>query len=90
MAVIDEKTGAVYRGPFATLDFSAPLHFADGSDSSQPDSFEPLAFRKDSRMLVVRGCPEEDQNSCALLFYEWTGAKFLLLQKLKPPPSPVF
>ncbi len=84
MAIVDEQTGAVYPGPFKTLDFSTPLRFADGSDSSKVDSFEPLVFRKDSRLLAVRGCPEEDQNNCALFYYEWNGAAFRLVQKLKP------
>ena len=87
MAVIDEQTGAVYRGPFTTLDFSAGLHYADLSDSSHVDSFEPLGFRKESRMLAVRGCLEEDQSNCALFFYEWDGKKFTQLHKLMLPPA---
>ena len=86
MAVIHEETGAVSRGPFTTLDFSAPLRFAGGSDSSKVDSFEPLAFRKDSRLLIVRGCPEENQNSCATFYYEWSGLKFRLLQRFTAIP----
>ncbi|HUJ49553.1 MAG TPA: hypothetical protein VLW25_05120 [Bryobacteraceae bacterium] len=84
MAVINEETGAVSRGPFMSLDFSAALHFADGSDTSMPDSFEPLVFLKDSRLLAVRGCPEEDRNNCALFYHAWDGAKFAPVQKLKP------
>ncbi|HLH00946.1 MAG TPA: hypothetical protein VKX49_31870 [Bryobacteraceae bacterium] len=79
MAVIDQKTGAVYKGPFTVLDFGAPRRFADGSDASNV-GFEPLAFRKDSRLLAVRGCPEENQNRCALFYYEWTGQSFRLLR----------
>ena len=82
MAIVNEQTGAVYPGPFTVLDFAAPHRFADKSDSSQVDSFEPLVFRKDSRLLVVRGCPEENQGNCALFYYEWSGLKFRLLQRL--------
>lgn len=82
MAIVNEQTGAVYPGPFTVLDFGAPHRFADKSDSSQVDSFEPLVFRANSRLLVVRGCPEEDQANCALFYYEWSGLKFRLLQRL--------
>jgi hypothetical protein len=81
MAIVNERTGAVYPGPFTVLDFAAPHRFVDRSDSSQADSFEPLVFRKDSRLFVVRGCPEENQGNCALFYYEWNGLKFRLLQR---------
>jgi hypothetical protein len=88
MAVINQQTGAVYRGPFEKLDFSAPRRFEE--EGSQPNSFEPLGFRKESRLLVVHGCPEEVQSDCAAFFYEWNGKKFRLLQKLPVAPAPVF
>ena len=81
MAIVNEQTGAVYPGPFTVLDFGAAHRFADKSDSSQVDSFEPLVFRADSRLLVVRGCPEENQGNCALFYYEWSGLKFRLVQR---------
>lgn len=81
MAVINEQTGAVYRGPIEKLNFSAPQHSAA--------AFEPLEFRRDSRLLIARGCPEEVQSNCATFFYEWKGTKFRLLQKLSATPLPV-
>ena len=86
MAVVDEESGAVYRGPFATLAFGASVIW----HGLEPDRFEPLSFRSDTRLLTVRGGPEEDASNCALLFYEWDGKRFRLLQKLKPPPPLVF
>jgi hypothetical protein len=88
MVVIDEQTGDVYRGPFLTLNFVPGLFFADGSRSSS-DDFEPLAFRKDSRLLAVRGCPEEEMNRCAEFYYEWDKRRFRLLQKFTPAPPVV-
>lgn len=88
MAVVDEKSGAVYRGPFATLAFSPSLIW-HGS-GPEADRFEPVSFRLDSRLLVVRGCPEENEHNCADFFYEWDGKKFTLRKKLHPPPPPVF
>lgn len=81
MAIVNEQTGAIYPGPFTVLDFGAAHRFADKSDSSQVDTFEPLVFRKYSRLLAVRGCPEENQGNCALFYYEWSGLKFRLLQR---------
>ena len=86
MAVVDEKGGAVYRGPFSTLAFSPSLIW----HGREADRFEPVSFRLDSRLLIVRGCPEENEQNCAMFFYEWDGKKFVLRQKLKPPPPPVF
>jgi len=88
MAVVDENSGAVYRGPFATLAFSLSLIWH--GNGPQADRFEPVSFRLDSRLPVVRGCPEEDQRNCALFYYEWDGKKFRLLHKFTPPPPPVF
>jgi len=86
MAVVDEKSGTVYRGAFATLAFSPSLIW-HGPDA---DRFEPVSFRLDSRLLIVRGCPEENERNCAEFFYEWDGKKFTLRQRLQPPPPPVF
>lgn len=87
MAVVDEKSGAVYRGPFATLAFSpSRIWHGNGPDA---DRFEPVTFRLDSRLLVVRGCPEENERNCAAFFYEWDGKKFTLRRRLQTPPAPV-
>ncbi len=87
MAVVDEKSGAVYRGPFATLAFSVSLIWH--GNGPEADRFEPVSFRLDSRLLVVRGCPEENQRNCAEAYYEWDGKKFRLLRKFTPAPPPV-
>jgi len=77
MALIDAADGRIYRGPFKVL--SQDLLKYEGRYSSDADSFEPLAFEKDSRLLIVRGCPEE--KNCASYFYEWAGTEFKLLRK---------
>jgi len=87
MAVVNEKSGAVYRGPYATLATSTRLIW-HGS-GPEADRFEPVSFRLDSRLLIVRGCPEENERNCAIFFYEWDGKKFTLRRRLQPPPPPV-
>ncbi len=87
MAVVDENNGAVYRGPFATLAFSSSLIWH--GNGPEADRFEPVSFRLDSRLLVVRGCPEEDQRNWALFYSEWDGKKFRLLHKFTPRPPPI-
>ena len=51
----------------------------EGKYSSDQDEFQPLDFRLESSLLIVRGCPEE--KNCASYFYEWTGSLFKLVQK---------
>jgi len=66
IAIVDEKTGHVWDGPFKALSMKAT------------DSQEPLEFRLDSRLLIAHGCPEE--KNCADYYYEWTGTGFKLLR----------
>jgi hypothetical protein len=82
MVVVDERTGAIYSGPFRMLDYDGALRYPDGS--SWPDgTLDPLSYRLDSRLLVVRGCADNfEQKNCALSYYEWTGESFRLIEKL--------
>lgn len=41
-----------------------------------------VSFRLDSRLLILRGCPEEESAACGSFFYEWTGEGFKLLRKV--------
>ena len=84
VAVIDAAAGRIYRGPFKMLSWELLKY--EGRYASDADNFEPLAFQKDSRLLIARGCPEE--KNCASYFYEWTGAQFKLLRKIDATPLP--
>ena len=79
MALVDAKDGAVYAGPFKALGWGMPILTYEGKYSSDQDEFQPLDFRLESSLLIVRGCPEE--KNCASYFYEWTGSLFKLVQK---------
>jgi hypothetical protein len=80
-ALVDAKTGKVSDLPFSVLSFAEALKFPDGSDTNSGD-FEPLVYQRHSRLLVVRGCPEE--KNCAAYYYEWTPGEFHLLRKIAP------
>jgi hypothetical protein len=80
IAVVDVRTGEVFDGPFNTLEYDGGLKYRDGS-YSLTDNFKPVEHRLDSRMLVVRGCPDDyDYRNCGLRFYAWGGREFQLLQ----------
>src|SRR5437016_4271739 len=79
IAIIDAKDGSVYNGPFSILGFGTPLKY-EGRYSPASDNFEPLSYRIDSRLLIVRGCPEDE--NCASYFYEWAGSRFKLIRKI--------
>ena len=84
MALIDAADGKIYRGPFQVLSWELAKY--EGRYPSNGDSFEPLSFKTGSRLLIVRGCPEE--KNCASYFYEWTGTQFRLLSKVAAAAMP--
>jgi hypothetical protein len=47
-------------------------------DEAQP-AFDALRFKRDSRLLVVLGAPNEDESRDGVTFLRWTGASFLQL-----------
>jgi hypothetical protein len=81
IAVIDELTGTVYPGPFRTLGFPQWVHFPDVAE----DYYNPLTYDIRSRVLSVKGCPED--RNCFSSYYEWTGSRFKLLRRLPQLPN---
>jgi hypothetical protein len=79
IAVVDAKDGRVFQGPFRVLSWA--MFRYEGRYASNTPEFVPLVFQADSRMLIARGCPEEEK--CASYFYEWTGQKFKLIRKVE-------
>jgi hypothetical protein len=72
IAVVDEKTGNVYEGPFGALPKSTLC--LEGT----PENIG-IGFQKDSALLVIKGCP--DFKDCGVYYYQWTGSAFKLLRK---------
>jgi hypothetical protein len=74
IAVVDEKTGEVYEGPFGKLPGSV-IYFGPEIDPKKAGLF----FHLDSRLMIALGCPQE--TGCAEYYYEWMGTHFRLLRK---------
>lgn len=83
IALVDAKDGTLFKVPFNILGWGMLLQY-DGQNTSNRDGFEPLSYRVDSRLLVVRGCPEDD--NCAAYFYEWKESQFKLIRKIVAVP----
>jgi hypothetical protein len=81
IAVVDARDGRIYPAPFSILGWGTPLLTYEGRHSSNQDGFQPLEYRLDSRLLVVRGCPEDE--NCGSYFYEWTGSHLSLVRKVQ-------
>jgi hypothetical protein len=77
IAVADAMTGIIGESPFSILGYATSLRFPDDTTTHTTD-FEPVAYRLNSRLLIVRGCPED--KSCGAYYYEWTGSRFKLLR----------
>ena len=75
-ALVDEKTGEVLDLPFTYIGWG-PGKYADGAD----ELAEQVSFKKDSRLFVFRGCPEEGTERCGAYYYEWTGSRLKLIAK---------
>jgi hypothetical protein len=89
MVVVDAKTGAVYESPFgplprAVLTYGKALRY--DRDANGNYIYDDLSYRLNSRLLIARGCPN-DQN-CGAYFFEWSGSQFKLLRRIPATPEP--
>ncbi len=84
IVVVDAKDGRIYDAPFKDLSWSLVKY--EGKIASNTPEFEPLEFYTDSRLLIARGCPEDE--NCASYFYEWVAPKFRLIRKVAATPIP--
>lgn len=84
-ALVDEKTGEIFDLPFTYMGWG-PGKFGDGA-VGLAYGFEQVSIRKDSRLFVYRGCPEDDATRCGAYYYEWTGIQFKLIKKFGFTPT---
>ncbi|MBK5295166.1 MAG: hypothetical protein JJE04_26265 [Acidobacteriia bacterium] len=78
MALIDTRNGTVHDGPFNTLGL-LPGFLYEGKYRLEHLTATPLTYKIHSGLLIVRGCPENQEKDCASYFYEWAGTRFKLL-----------
>ena len=76
--IVDAKTGVIYSLPFEVFSFGFPYRFTDQGGGIE--ELDPLSFRLDSNLLVMRGCPNE--KDCATYYYEWQGARVRMIGKV--------
>jgi hypothetical protein len=83
-ALADAEVGTLFRPPFRDLGWGMPLMEYEGRYAPNRDGFMPLSYRLDSSLLVVRGCPEDE--NCGTYFYEWKAPRFRLIRKVAAVP----
>lgn len=76
--IVDAITGKAFDPPFKTL---AMPFVAGGRD------YQGLVYRLDSRLLILDGCPEEDEQKCGTYYYAWEKGELKLLP-FDPQPIP--
>ena len=76
-AVIDAKTGKVYR-----WDFTICCWWKPGID----DNFKPIEFRTDSRLIIFSGRRNEKDGDDGAHFYRFENGRFVHIQSV-PKPS---
>lgn len=84
IVLINAMTGEIHTTPFNELFWGMPIMKYETKYAPNDEGFNPLAYTRQSRLLIVRGCPEG--RNCASYFYEWTGSTFKLLRKVPPVP----
>lgn len=79
MVVVDNRTGNVYQGPWGALPFAV---FCFGSNPDK-DKTEIL-YRRDSSLLIFRGCP--NFAHCGTTYDLWNGSGFKVLRRQAVQP----
>jgi len=70
-AIVEACTGRVYFPPKVKLN----------AYHAVTDESEPLDYRLDSRLLILRGSPN-DTDETGVFYYEWTGTDLRLISKV--------
>ena len=74
-AVIDAKTGKVYRLSFSICCWGADVD----------DKFNPIEFRRDSSLIVFSGLRNEKQDDDGTHFYQFENGRFVHLRSIPKP-----
>lgn len=84
-AIIDAKTGRVY--------FPDELLGVSAAYGDLPDDYEVYSYRKDSRLLIIRGKPGPDVENArnrkqGTYYFEWRANRLRLLRFVPDPGTP--
>jgi len=74
-AVVDARTGSVFWFPGSICCWD---HL------QKDDSFSPVLFRLNSRLLILSGARNEKEEDEATHFYEFQNGQFKLIRSIKP------
>jgi hypothetical protein len=80
-AIVDAVSGQVFDTPFEYYAWGGLLLNKDYGPY-----LEDISFHKNSRLLIIRGCP--DEKNCGTYYYEWTGSQLKLLTRIPTVPVP--
>ena len=78
VAIVDSITGRTFDPPFK----SVSLPFVEGGRD-----YQGLVYERQSRLLILDGCPEEQEEKCGTYYYELEKGKLKLLP-FDPQPVP--
>jgi hypothetical protein len=79
MAIIDARSGEVSFDPRLS-DVSLARVGPDEGVEGAGNGASAARFRRDSRLVVVLGAPQEDEAREGAAFYDWTGARLRLIR----------
>ena len=77
IAIIDARTGKVFHPDAAGTAVTVNVH-----DDFWRNDETPLRYRKDSRLLVLIGMPNEDASQRGISFYLWEPPKLRLIRRV--------
>jgi hypothetical protein len=73
MAIVSAADGRVWGGPVATLSLPLPA-------DAHGRNYHGLVYQKQSRLLIVDGCPDEESRRCGTYYYEFKDGLSTLLR----------
>lgn len=100
--MLDSKSGSVFRLPHEIVNDDFFIHGTEclpayrglswAKLGDEWDPSEPLSFKNDSELLIVRMCRIEGTTVSAVdrSYYRWHGRKWHFIKRLVSPPVPVY
>lgn len=81
--IIDASTGKVFEPKGITTNVAVNVHddLLQGGDFWH--SSAAIKFKRDSRLLILIGTPEEDVSRRGISYYVWTGTELRLIRFVK-------